>query len=41
MLDRHLHRSVVLNIEGERHRMPGHRARTEAMRKTGNGTLTK
>jgi DNA replication protein DnaC len=33
MLDRLLHHSVVLNIDGESYRMRSHRARTEALRK--------
>jgi len=33
MLDRLLHRSVVLNIDGESYRMRSHRARAEATRK--------
>jgi DNA replication protein DnaC len=33
LLDRLLHRSVVLNIEGESYRMRSHRARAEATRK--------
>ena len=39
MLDRLLHRSVVLNIEGQSYRMRAHRARAEATRKAvaGNG----
>jgi len=32
MLDRLLHRSVVLQIEGESYRMRAHRARSEALR---------
>ena len=32
MLDRLLHRSVVLQIEGESYRMRAHRARAEALR---------
>lgn len=33
MLDRLLHRSVVLNLEGESYRMRAHRARVENLRK--------
>lgn len=33
MLDRLLHRSVVLNIDGESYRMRTHRARADATRK--------
>lgn len=33
MLDRLLHRSVVLNIDGESYRMRAHRARAENLRK--------
>lgn len=33
LLDRLLHRSVVVNIEGESYRMRSHRARAEAVRK--------
>jgi DNA replication protein DnaC len=36
MLDRLLHRSVVLNIDGESYRMRAHRARAESLRTTGN-----
>jgi DNA replication protein DnaC len=32
ILDRLLHRSVVLQIDGESYRMRAHRARTEALR---------
>jgi DNA replication protein DnaC len=32
MLDRLLHRSVVLQIEGESYRMRAHRARAERLR---------
>lgn len=35
MLDRLLHRSVVINIDGESYRMRAHRARAEAHRKGG------
>jgi DNA replication protein DnaC len=37
LLDRLLHRSVVLNIEGQSYRMRAHRARAEAARKAVNG----
>ena len=39
MLDRLLHRSVVINIDGSSYRMRAHRARAEAARKAvaGNG----
>jgi DNA replication protein DnaC len=37
LLDRLLHRSVVLNIEGQSYRMRAHRARAEAVRKAVNG----
>jgi DNA replication protein DnaC len=33
MLDRLLHRSIVLNIDGESYRMRAHRARAERARK--------
>jgi DNA replication protein DnaC len=33
MLDRLLHRSVVLNINGDSYRMRSHRARAEAARR--------
>jgi DNA replication protein DnaC len=33
MLDRLLHRSVVINITGESYRMRSHKARTEQIRK--------
>jgi len=32
MLDRLLHRSVVLNIQGESYRMRAHRARADRLR---------
>ena len=38
MLDRLLHRSVVINIDGDSYRMRSHRARAEATRKAINGT---
>jgi DNA replication protein DnaC len=37
MLDRLLHRSVVINIDGDSYRMRSHRARAEATRKAVNG----
>jgi DNA replication protein DnaC len=37
MLDRLLHRSVVLNITGESYRMRAHRARADKLRR-GDGT---
>ena len=33
MLDRLLHRSVVINIDGDSYRMRAHRARAESLRK--------
>jgi len=33
MLDRLLHRSVVINIDGDSYRMRSHRARAEATRR--------
>jgi DNA replication protein DnaC len=33
MLDRLLHRSVVMNIDGDSYRMRSHRARAEAARR--------
>ena len=33
LLDRLLHRSVVINIEGDSYRMRAHRARAEATRR--------
>ena len=38
MLDRLLHRSVVLNIEGDSYRMRSHRARAEATRRAVAGS---
>jgi len=38
MLDRLLHRSVVLNIDGDSYRMRSHRARAEATRKAVRGS---
>jgi DNA replication protein DnaC len=37
MLDRLLHRSVVLNIDGESYRMRSHRARAERLRPSSRG----
>ena len=37
MLDRLLHRSVVLQIDGESYRLRAHRARAEALRGKGAG----
>lgn len=39
MLDRLLHRSVVLNIEGDSYRMRSHKARAEAARRAVSGAL--
>ena len=41
MLDRLLHRSVVLNIAGESYRMRTHRARAEKLRPGGGDRSTK
>ena len=38
MLDRLLHRSVVLNIDGDSYRMRSHRARAEATRRAVAGS---
>jgi DNA replication protein DnaC len=38
MLDRLLHRSVVLNLDGDSYRLRDHHARTEALRATTTGT---
>ena len=38
MLDRLLHRSVVLNITGESYRMRTHRARADKLRAAGPAT---
>lgn len=38
MLDRLLHRSVVINIDGDSYRMRSHRARAEATRRAVNGS---
>lgn len=38
MLDRLLHRSVVLNLDGDSHRLRDHNARSEKLRKATTGT---
>ena len=38
MLDRLLHRSVVLNLDGDSYRLRAHHARGEALRATTTGT---
>ncbi len=38
MLDRLLHRSVVINIDGDSYRMRSHRARAEATRRAVAGS---
>jgi DNA replication protein DnaC len=38
MLDRLLHRSVVLTIDGDSYRMRAHRARAESLRKGATGS---
>jgi DNA replication protein DnaC len=38
MLDRLLHRSVVINIDGDSYRMRSHRARADATRRAVNGS---
>src|SRR5690242_4097241 len=38
MLDRLLHRSVVLNLDGDSYRLRDHHARTENLRRTATGT---
>lgn len=38
MLDRLLHRSVVINLDGDSYRLREHQARNEALRKTTTGT---
>ena len=38
MLDRLLHRSVVLNLDGDSYRLRDHHARTETLRRTATGT---
>ena len=40
MLDRLLHRSVVLNLDGECYRLREHHARNEQLRRTTAGTRT-
>lgn len=40
MLDRLLHRSVVLNLDGESYRLREHHARNEQLRRTTTGTRT-
>ena len=40
MLDRLLHRSVVINLDGDSYRLREHQARNEALRKTTTGTRT-
>lgn len=37
MLDRLLHRSVVVNLDGDSNRVREHRARTDALRRTTTG----
>ena len=38
MLDRLLHRSVVLNLDGDSYRLRDHHARTDTLRRTATGT---
>nr|WP_264372236.1 ATP-binding protein [Georgenia thermotolerans] len=38
MLDRLLHRSVVLNLDGESYRLRAHQAATDTLRRTATGT---
>ena len=38
MLDRLLHRSVVLNLDGDSYRLRDHHAKNEALRATATGT---
>ena len=38
MLDRLLHRSVVLNLDGDSYRLRDHHARTDTLRRTTTGT---
>ena len=38
MLDRLLHRSVVLNLDGDSYRLRDHHARTDKLRRTTTGT---
>lgn len=40
MLDRLLHRSVVINLDGDSYRLREHQARNETLRKTTTGTRT-
>ena len=40
MLDRLLHRSVVLNLDGDSYRLRDHHARTDTLRRTTTGTRT-
>ncbi len=38
MLDRLLHRSLVLNLDGESYRLRDHRARVDTLRQAATGT---
>ena len=38
MLDRLLHRSVVLNLDGDSYRLRDHHARTDTLRRATTGT---
>jgi len=38
MLDRLLHRSVVLNLDGDSYRLRDHHARADTLRRTATGT---
>ena len=38
MLDRLLHRSVVLNLDGDSYRLRDHHARNDTLRRTATGT---
>jgi hypothetical protein len=38
MLDRLLHRSVVINLEGDSYRLRGHQAAADQLRQTTTGT---
>ncbi len=38
MLDRLLHRSVVVNLDGDSYRLRDHHARTDTLRRTTTGT---
>ena len=40
MLDRLLHRSVLINLDGESYRLREHHARNARLRRTTNGTRT-